>query len=97
MHLQTNNQMKQSLKQTIAILFGGCSSEYSVSLSSAHAVIQNLDKQKYMPIPIGISQNGQWYYFMGILTNCLQILGAIWKTAHQPLFHQINHNMVCFY
>ena len=71
MHLQTNNQMKQSLKQTIAILFGGCSSEYSVSLSSAHAVIQNLDKQKYMPIPIGISQNGQWYYFHGDIDKLL--------------------------
>lgn len=71
MHLQTNNQMKPSLKQTIAILFGGCSSEYSVSLSSAHAVIQNLDKQKYMPIPIGISQNGQWYYFHGDIDKLL--------------------------
>lgn len=71
MHLQTNNQMKQSLKQTIAILFGGCSSEYSVSLSSAHAVIQNLDKQKYMPIPIGISQNGQWYHFHGDIDKLL--------------------------
>ena len=60
-----NLQQKNQMKQTIAILFGGCSSEYGVSLSSAHAVIQNLDKQKYTPVVIGISKDGQWYFFHG--------------------------------
>ncbi len=32
---------------TIAIIFGGCSSEYGVSLESAFAVIRNLDSRKY--------------------------------------------------
>lgn len=67
MHLQATNQMKQ----TIAVLFGGCSSEYGVSLSSAHAVILNLDKQKYIPILIGISQDGQWYYYHGDIDKLL--------------------------
>jgi len=31
----------------IAVLFGGCSPEYSVSLQSAAAVLQNMDSSKY--------------------------------------------------
>ena len=30
-------------KQTLAVLFGGCSSEYDISLQSAHAVLTHLD------------------------------------------------------
>ncbi len=31
----------------IVVLFGGCSPEYSVSLQSAAAVLQNMDSSKY--------------------------------------------------
>jgi D-alanine---D-serine ligase len=52
-------------KLKVAVFFGGCSSEYSVSLESASAVIGNLDTEKYEPIPIGISKDGDWYYYSG--------------------------------
>ena len=34
-------------KKIIAILFGGCSTEYEVSLKSAYSVISNIDSTKY--------------------------------------------------
>ncbi len=49
----------------IAVFFGGCSSEYSVSLESAYSVISSLDREKYVPVPVGITQQGKWYYFGG--------------------------------
>lgn len=49
----------------IAILFGGCSPEYSVSLQSAYSVIQQIDAAKFMPVLIGISSKGDWYRFDG--------------------------------
>lgn len=49
----------------IAVFFGGCSSEYSVSLESAYSVICNLDREKYEPVPVGITEQGKWYYFGG--------------------------------
>ena len=52
-------------KLNIAILFGGCSPEYSVSLESAHAVITHLDQTRYAPVLIGISPSGDWYHFTG--------------------------------
>lgn len=55
--------MKKELK--IAIIYGGCSSEYGVSLQSAYAVISCMDKTKYTPVLIGITQAGEWFHFNG--------------------------------
>ena len=49
----------------VAILFGGCSSEYEVSLQSAYAVICNINKEKYEPVLIGITKEGKWYRYYG--------------------------------
>lgn len=59
-------------KLNIAVLFGGCSSEYSVSLQSAHAVISHMDKNQYNPIMIGISQKGDWYRFDGDIEKMIE-------------------------
>ncbi len=52
-------------KLNVAIIFGGSSSEYKVSLQSAGSVIKNLNRDKYLPVLIGISQEGEWLYFTG--------------------------------
>ena len=39
---------------TIAVFFGGCSTEYEVSLQSACSVIQNMNLDKYNLILVGI-------------------------------------------
>ena len=52
-------------RKRIAILFGGCSPEYGVSLQSAHSVITHLDREKYEPVLIGISNAGDWFQYVG--------------------------------
>jgi len=52
-------------KLNIAVLFGGCSPEYNVSLESAYAVITHLDRNKYNPVLIGITETGSWFRFSG--------------------------------
>lgn len=52
-------------KIKIAVLFGGRSSEYKVSLQSAYSIISSLDEVKYEKILIGISQEGNWYRYYG--------------------------------
>ena len=52
--------------KTVCVLFGGKSSEYEVSLSSAHAVLSNIDKTKYNVIRIGITkEDGRFYRYDG--------------------------------
>lgn len=52
-------------KIRVAVIFGGCSNEYEVSLQSAYAVITNMDPQKYESILIGITREGHWYRYYG--------------------------------
>ena len=53
----------------IAVLFGGCSPEYSVSLQSAAAVLQNMDSSKYEAVMVGIPKMGDWYSYTGPIEN----------------------------
>lgn len=52
-------------KKTLALLFGGKSSEYGVSLQSAAAVLQNIAADRYRVVPIGITKDGAWYRYSG--------------------------------
>ena len=51
------------MKKKVAIIFGGCSSEYNVSLVSATSVIRNINKNKYYVIMIGITPEGDFYLY----------------------------------
>lgn len=65
-------------KKTIAVIFGGCSPEYNVSLQSAYAVISHMNKEKYLPVLIGITKQGDWYYFNG---NIEEIISDKWYNS----------------
>ncbi|MEG1559929.1 MAG: D-alanine--D-serine ligase VanG [Clostridia bacterium] len=56
-------------KLNVAIIFGGCSSEYEISLKSACSVIRHIDIDKYRPILIGISRTGNWFRYLGNIEN----------------------------
>ena len=56
-------------KKRIAVIFGGNSTEYEVSLQSAFSVFEALDSDKYDIIPIGITRNGDWYHYKGRYGN----------------------------
>lgn len=52
-------------KKKIFVIFGGRSSEYSVSLESAFSVLSHIDQEKYEIYMIGINQKGEWKHFEG--------------------------------
>lgn len=56
-------------KKTIAVIFGGCSTEYGVSLQSSYAVLKAMDKEKYHIVPVGITRDGKWFYYKGDIEN----------------------------
>ena len=55
--------------KTVAILFGGKSVEHKVSLRSAKNIYDNIDKNNYNVVLVGISQQGQWYYLKNFTFN----------------------------
>ena len=56
-------------RKKIAVIFGGNSTEYDVSLQSAFAVLENINKDKFDIIPVGITRDGEWYYYKGEYKN----------------------------
>ena len=44
----------------VAVLFGGISSEHSISCISAGSVLRAIDRSKYEVFPVGITLDGQW-------------------------------------
>ncbi len=70
-------------KQKIAIIFGGNSTEYEVSLQSASSVLENINKEKYDIIPIGITRDGKWYHYTGKTNN---IFNDSWASDKENIF-----------
>jgi len=52
-------------KIKLAVLFGGKSNEYTVSLHSASAIIKNVPTEKFDVILIGITKDGKWLLYDG--------------------------------
>jgi D-alanine--D-alanine ligase len=64
-------------RRRIAILFGGASKDYNVSLRSAFSVLNGLSETVYDIIPIGITKAGRWLYFPG---DYSAIADGSWET-----------------
>lgn len=50
------------MKLSIAIIFGGKSTEHDVSIISAVQAIENIDKDKYNVLPIYMDKSGDFYF-----------------------------------
>ncbi len=66
-------------KISVCVLFGGVSSEHSVSEVSASAVLSAIDREKYDVHPVGITNQGEWLYFDGEID---EIKNHKWETGN---------------
>lgn len=84
-------------KISVAVLFGGCSSEHDISLMSATTVIKNLDKDKYNIYLIGITKLGEFFKYDGDIENIKNgswINREVKKCIISP--DREHHGIVCF-
>ncbi len=56
-------------KPTLLVLFGGKSTEYEVSLISAHSILSNVNRDKYDVVTVGITKGGDWYLYSGDIAS----------------------------
>lgn len=77
-------------KKKIGILFGGRSVEHGVSINSARNIFEYIDRERFDPVPIGISSSGAWYLNNSVTKDIesgqpisleLAAGSARWKTA----------------
>lgn len=66
------------MKKTVAVLFGGVSTEHEVSLVSATTIIEHLDQEKYDVRMVGITKSGRFLYYTGPVS---QIKSGEWESG----------------
>ena len=49
-----------SKKLRVGVVFGGRSGEHEVSVRSAQAIIEAIDRRKFEVLPIAITKEGKW-------------------------------------
>ena len=64
-------------KMNIAVIFGGQSSEHEVSCVSVQTIVRAMDKEKYVPVMIGITKEGHWVY----VENIEDIASGKWRES----------------
>lgn len=76
-----------SKKKKVALLFGGRSVEHGVSVNSARNIFEYINKDRFEPLPIGITKSGQWFLTNGVTKDIEQgkALGLI-LDAQSPGF-----------
>lgn len=57
--------MPSSKKLSVAVIFGGESSEHEVSLMSVTSILTHLSEEKYQKHMLGITKNGHWLLYNG--------------------------------
>lgn len=67
----------------LGIIFGGRSGEHEISLMSATSVINAIDKEKFLPVLIGITREGKWLLYDGPVENIEK--GSWQKIAEEAL------------
>lgn len=75
-----------SKRQKVCVIFGGQSSEHEVSRVSATYVINNLDKEKYNVLMLGITKKGAWYLYTGKVEK---LADGSWEKDKKHLKHAV--------
>lgn len=72
-------------KLKVGVIFGGRSGEHEISLRSARAVIESIDRAKYEVVPIAINKEGKWlspFEATALLPKATQALVSSDAVAH---------------
>ena len=68
----------------VGVVFGGCSGEHKVSLTSAASVLASIPRDRYEVVPIGITRDGRWFVGDGVHAALLESATAGTPTTLLP-------------
>lgn len=69
------------MKKTVAVLFGGQSTEHDISRRSVMTVLEHIDRERYEIIRVGITREGRWLLFEG---EDQAIIEDTWEANTRP-------------
>lgn len=85
--------MAMDRKLTVAVIFGGQSSEHEVSRTSAVLMLNGLDKEKYHVLSVGITKKGRWLIYNGPVEN---VRNGEWEKYGTPVSLSPDATKKCF-
>lgn len=68
--------MNKTAKLSLAVIFGGVSSEHEVSRMSVTSILENLSNERYEVHMVGITKEGRWLLYTGPVED---ILSGAWE------------------
>lgn len=80
-------------KKTVAVIFGGQSSEHEVSRTSAVLMLEALDPDKYQVLPVGITKKGEWLVYHGPVEH---VKSGEWEKYGVPVCLSPDATKKCF-
>ena len=80
-------------KKSMAVIFGGVSTEYEVSLQSACSVLENINPERFQVLPIGITKGGDWYHYAGKYENIADNTWISDREKLYPVLFSQNHSV----
>ncbi len=82
----------------VVLLFGGMSSEHEVSRVSVGNFVNNIDREKYEVLTVGITKEGRWLYTEATRPRWPMAAGkswqATWPASQRP--DRADHGMILF-
>ena len=72
--------MNKSAKLSLAVIFGGVSSEHEVSRMSVTSILENLSNERYEVHMVGITKEGRWLLYTGPVEDILSGGNLIFRT-----------------
>lgn len=82
-------------KNKIAIIFGGKSAEFEVSLKSASNIFNAVDRSKYEVILVGIDQKGNWFYDSNFVATHIDFLSEFFFDEALSVKIERRQNQIC--
>lgn len=83
------------MKKKVALLFGGKSSEFEVSLNSASNIYNAFDKDKFDVLLIGIDKNGNWFYNSNYPEDNISLPSNDFFINAKAVFVVRKHGQIC--
>ena len=65
----------------VVLLFGGMSSEHEVSRVSVGNFVNNIDREKYEVLTVGITKEGRWLYTEATSARWPTAAGKSWQAT----------------
>lgn len=69
-------------KKTVALIFGGSSSEHEISLLSSYSILKNIQRDLYDVVKVGITKKGVWFVYNG---DDEKVKDGSWETDTENL------------